>query len=140
MKHSIPAYVAKVPDSNLRQAFVWAKFLSLLGWRWRPAQVPGYTFHVTAPCPCKRSHELIVRLYPGRGAQPVEAFEATFEVGGESLNEPHPAIFGSNPENTYFLLDHSHYDLDIRSLVGFLPTDWKEVWQRAEGLSNDSHD
>jgi hypothetical protein len=75
-----------------------------------------------------------VRLYPERGAQPVDAFEATFEIGGESLSEPHPAIFGSNPENTYFLLDHSHHDeLDIRSLVGFLPADWKDVWQRAGG-------
>jgi hypothetical protein len=142
MKHTIPAYVARVPESNLRQGFVWAKFLSLLGWRWRPARVPGYTFQVTVPCDgkyCKGSHELIVRLYPGCGSQPAERFEATFEIGGESLSEPHPAVFGSNPENTYFLLDHSHSigasegdERDTRSLVDFAP-DWKEVWQRAGG-------
>jgi hypothetical protein len=83
----------------------------------------------------------MVRLYPGCGAVPVERFEATFEIGGESLNEPHPAIFGSNPENTYFLLDYSHSIerttddrglKDTRSLIDFAP-DWKDVWQRAGG-------
>ena len=143
MKHAIPPYTARVPESNIRQGFVWAKFFSLLGWRWRAARVPGYTFHVTVPCDgkyCKGSHELIVRLYPGCGSQPCDRFEATFEIGGESLSEPHPAIFGSNPENTYFLLDHSHTAertdgrglRDTRSLIDFAP-DWKDVWQRAGG-------
>jgi hypothetical protein len=84
----------------------WARFFTLAGWNWKLSPRPGFDFQVTFPCShseCHGSHTLIVRVVDKNHDALARKFRDTFS---NAYEEPHPALFGDGPANTYWEMPH----------------------------------
>jgi hypothetical protein len=119
---------------TVKLGLVWARFFSLLGWRWRVSRVPGFDLNLTIPCThseCSGSHELIVRIDQGHREYFEKLHGELFDTE-EVWSTPSPAIFGSSPEDTYWEMVHGNGG-GTESIEQWVP-DWKTLWTRAGGV------
>lgn len=84
----------------------WARFFTLAGWNWKISARPGFDFEVTFPCDhseCHGAHTILVRVVD----KCREAIEKKHrETFSQPYIEPHPALFGDGPDNTYWEMSH----------------------------------
>ena len=92
----------------MRLKLVWACFFTLAGWDWRLSSRPGFDFDVKFPCnhsECHGYHRLLVRVVNKAGSVLAKKHYELFSVEA-MYSEPHPALFGDGPENTYWEMVH----------------------------------
>lgn len=83
----------------------WARFFTLAGWSWKLSPRPGFDFQVTFPCghsECNGSHTLIVRVCN----RPRPVLQEKYKAFAWPYEEPHPALFGDGPANTFWEMAH----------------------------------
>lgn len=118
---------------DVRLGLTWARFFSLLGWRWRVSRAPGFDLNLTIPCThseCSGAHELLIRIEHGSREYFKKFHDDLFDVT-EVWGTPSPALFGDNPEDTFWTMAHGSGGGD-ESIPQWVP-DWKAIWQRAGG-------
>jgi hypothetical protein len=118
---------------DVRLGLTWARFFSLLGWRWRVSRVPGYDLNLTIPCThgeCSGSHELLIRIEHGSLEYFKKLHDDLFDVT-EAWGSPSPAVFGDNPEDTFWTMPHGSGGGE-ENITQWVP-DWKALWARAGG-------
>jgi len=115
----------------------WAVFFDLTGleWEYEPIDLDGWIpdFWVKIPCDhseCSGSHELYVEVKPhmdfGKGFGPFDN-HAVKQV--EPYITPHPAMFGLNPNHTYFEMAHGAGG-GIYQVSSFIHN-WETIWKEA---------
>jgi hypothetical protein len=86
----------------------WARFFTLVGWEWKLSQRLGFDLVVTFPCKhseCGGSHTLLVRVVERSHAALAKSHSKKFSAD-TMYSEPHPALFGDGPENTFWQMPH----------------------------------
>lgn len=119
---------------DVKLGLVWARFFSLLGWRWRVSKAPGFDLNLTIPCghsECSGSHELLVRIDNG-AREYFEKLHGELFTLDETWASPSPAIFGTTPEHTFWVMSHGSGGGEFE--ISFFVPDWKTLWTRAGGL------
>lgn len=122
-------------NQDVKLGLIWARFFSLLGWRWRVSHVPGFDLNLTIPCAhseCSGSHEILARIQHGDHGYYCEKLHGELFSVDEMYNSPHPAIFGENPGCTYWQMAHGAGGGE-ESIEQWVP-DWKALWTRAGGV------
>jgi hypothetical protein len=97
------------------------------------SRVPGFDLNLTIPClhsECSGSHELLIRMDEGQREYFKKLHDGLFDVE-EAWGTPSPAIFGRNPEDTFWTMAHGAGGGE-ESLDQWIP-DWKTLWVRAGG-------
>jgi hypothetical protein len=108
----------------------WARFFTLAGWKWKLSPRPGFDFQVTFPCvhsECHGSHTLIVRVCDKTYHALAEKHQQTFSY---AYDDPHPALFGDGPANTYWEMAHGAGG-GCETAENWTRTDAKNLWERA---------
>ena len=109
----------------------WARFFTLAGWNWSLSPRPGFDFKVTFPCvhgECNGSHTILVRVV-NQSYHTIENSHAKRFNADQMYNEPHPALFGDGPENTYWQMAHGSGG-GVET-VGQWVRNAKQLWERA---------
>ena len=86
----------------------WARFFTLADWQWKLSPRPDFDFVVTFPCrhsECGGSHTLLVRVVERAHDVLARSHSERFSAD-QMYTEPHPALFGDGPENTYWQMPH----------------------------------
>jgi hypothetical protein len=108
----------------------WARFFTLAGWKWKLSPRPGFDFQVTFPCEhgeCNGSHTLIVRVSDQNHYTLAEKHQKTFAC---PYDEPHPALFGDGPANTYWEMCHGAGG-GCETAERWTRYDARQLWERA---------
>ena len=108
----------------------WTRFFTLAGWDWKLSTRPGFDFEVRFPCrsgECDGGHTLSVRIVD----KPHYYLTQDYKAFRYAYHEPHPALFGDGPENTFWAMTHGsgggEYKVDNWQTNG----DCDELWERA---------
>jgi hypothetical protein len=111
----------------------WACFFDLAGWTWEyePIDLVGWSpdFYVTFPCThadCWGGHELLVEVKPFFD---VAQFKAHKVATLDPWCSPHPAMFGLNPEVTFWQMDHAG-EKGVHSILEWVPR-YGDLWRKA---------
>lgn len=113
----------------------WAAFFDLAGWKWRyePVDLAGWTPDFWVHFSCGHSedpagHELYVEVKPFDHVQRFwDERHAATKV--DPWASPSPAVFGLDPEATYWVMVHGHGGGEE-----FVPDwvfNWRELWAEA---------
>lgn len=97
------------------------------------SRVPGYDLNLTIPCThgeCSGSHELLIRIEHGSLEYFKKLHDDLFDVT-EAWGSPSPAVFGDNPEDTFWTMPHGSGGGE-ENITQWVP-DWKALWARAGG-------
>ena len=108
----------------------WARFFTLAGWNWKLSPRPGFDFQVTFPCnhsECRGSHTLVVRVCDKHYYALSEKHQQTFDF---PYQEPHAALFGDGPANTYWEMSHGAGG-GCETAERWTQHDAKQLWERA---------
>lgn len=84
----------------------WARFFTLMGWKWTLSRNPNFTFQVSVPCHTHRNccpHKLRVRICEKNYAALITKFYDLWGKGS-TYGEPNPALFGDGPANTFWTM------------------------------------
>lgn len=122
-------------NQAVKHGLIWARFLSLAKLEWSVSSVPGFDINLTIPCShseCSGSHQLLVRIEAGSPPDLRKRFSELFTMD-EVYGTPTPAIFGVDPEQTYWQMSHGAGGGDFD--LAFWVSDWKTLWRQAEGHS-----
>jgi hypothetical protein len=110
----------------------WARFFTLAGWNWTLApQQTMADFLVTIPCShseCNGSHVIAVRVCEKSG-EALERKHHDMYATNRAYTQPHPALFGDGPENTYWEMSHGAGG-GTEKVGGWIPNAGK-LWERA---------
>jgi hypothetical protein len=109
----------------------WARFFTLAGWEWKLSSHPGFDFKITFPCghsECKGSHTLLVRVVE-RSREALAKSHAKRFSAEQMYTQPHPALFGDGPENTFWQMMHGAGG-GIEDVARWVP-DARRLWEQA---------
>jgi hypothetical protein len=109
----------------------WARFFALVGWEWKLSPRPGFDFKVTFPCghsECHGSHTLLVRVVERTRDALAKSHSKKFSAD-QTYTEPHPALFGDGPENTFWQMAHGAGG-GVEAVAQWVPNA-SAIWEKA---------
>jgi hypothetical protein len=119
--------------TNAQLVAKWERFFTLANLEWRSVVrlESGFDFTLTLPCShseCAGFHILGVRVLENPRETLGRKHDEWYTMD-EIWNEPHPALFGDGPKNTWWQMGHGSGGC-IWSLDGWLPGA-DSLWERA---------